>query len=149
MTDFIRENRTCHGVESICAVLPIAPSTFYQREARRKDPALLPARAKRDAHAVNSKSCPCPSGTGRAEVWASVFEGAAYDGGGNIICSLLPGPHASPATFGHKIVKGFAHSAGVPAGSGRPGEVFGDVLAEREDHHTRPELWHAKIRSVQ
>ena len=49
MVDFIRENRTCYGVESICEVLPIAPSTFYQREARHKDPALLPTRAKRDA----------------------------------------------------------------------------------------------------
>ena len=49
MVDFIRENRTCYGVESICEVLPIAPSTFYQREARHKDPALLPTRTKRDA----------------------------------------------------------------------------------------------------
>ena len=51
MVDFIRENRTCYGVESICEVLPIAPSTFYQREARHKDPALLPTRTKRDAQA--------------------------------------------------------------------------------------------------
>ena len=49
MVDFIRENRICYGVESICEVLPIAPSTFYQWEARHKDPGLLPARAKRDA----------------------------------------------------------------------------------------------------
>ena len=49
MVDFIRENRTCYGVESICGVLPIAPSTFYQWEARRRDPSLLPGRAKRDA----------------------------------------------------------------------------------------------------
>ena len=46
MVDFIRENRTCYGVESICEVLPIAPSTFYQWEARHKDPALLPARSE-------------------------------------------------------------------------------------------------------
>ena len=49
MVDFIRENRTCYGVESICGVLLIAPSTFYQWEARRRDPSLLPGRAKRDA----------------------------------------------------------------------------------------------------
>ena len=30
-------------------MLPIAPSTYYEHEARRKDPALLPARAKHDA----------------------------------------------------------------------------------------------------
>ena len=27
MVDFIRENRTCYGVESICEVLPIGRST--------------------------------------------------------------------------------------------------------------------------
>jgi transposase InsO family protein len=30
-------------------VLPIAPSTYYEHAARRKDPALLPERARRDA----------------------------------------------------------------------------------------------------
>ena len=45
---FIDEHRDLYGVESICSVLPIAPSTFYEQEARRRDPALLPARAKRD-----------------------------------------------------------------------------------------------------
>ena len=49
MVDFIRENRTGYGAESICGVLPIAPSTFYQWEARRRDPSLLPGRSKRDA----------------------------------------------------------------------------------------------------
>lgn len=49
MTDFIRMNGDRYGVESICGVLPIAPSTFYEHEARRRDPALLLARAKRDA----------------------------------------------------------------------------------------------------
>ena len=46
---FIDDHRHEYGVESICSVLPIAPSTYYEREARRKNPELLPARAKRDA----------------------------------------------------------------------------------------------------
>ena len=46
---FIDDHRDLYGVESICSVLPIAPSTYYEREARRKNPELLPARAKRDA----------------------------------------------------------------------------------------------------
>ena len=46
---FIDDHRDEYGVESICSVLPIAPSTYYEREARRKNPELLPARAKRDA----------------------------------------------------------------------------------------------------
>ena len=47
--EFIEENRNRYGVEPICAVLPIAPSTFHEHEARRRDPGRLPARAKRDA----------------------------------------------------------------------------------------------------
>jgi transposase InsO family protein len=37
------------GVESICRVLPIAPSTFYEQKARERDPARVPDRTKRDA----------------------------------------------------------------------------------------------------
>ena len=37
------------GVEPICKVLPIAPSTFHAHVAKRVDPARLSARAKRDA----------------------------------------------------------------------------------------------------
>jgi hypothetical protein len=43
MVDFIETNRGLYGVESICSVLPIAPSTFYEQEARRRNPELLPA----------------------------------------------------------------------------------------------------------
>ena len=49
MVEFIRMNRERYGVESICRMLPIAPSTFYETEARRRDPDRMPARAKRDA----------------------------------------------------------------------------------------------------
>src|SRR5690606_39227626 len=41
--------REAYGVEPICKVLPIAPSTYHDHVARRRDPARLPARAKRDA----------------------------------------------------------------------------------------------------
>jgi len=49
MVDFIRAHRSSYGVESICSVLPIAPSTYYEHEARRRDPGRLPDRARRDA----------------------------------------------------------------------------------------------------
>ena len=49
MVSFIDAHRGEYGVEPICRVLPIAPSKYYEREARRANPALLPARAKRDA----------------------------------------------------------------------------------------------------
>jgi hypothetical protein len=49
MIDFIDEHRAIHGVEPICRVLPIAPSTYHAHAARRADPGKLPARVQRDA----------------------------------------------------------------------------------------------------
>ena len=48
MIAFIDEHRAIHGVEPICRVLPIAPSTYHAHAARRADPGKLPARAQRD-----------------------------------------------------------------------------------------------------
>jgi putative transposase len=49
MVRFIDAHRQAFGVEPICAVLPIAPTTYYEQKARERDPARLPARAQRDA----------------------------------------------------------------------------------------------------
>ena len=49
MTTFIDEQREAHGVEPICSVLPIAPSTYYEQKARQADPSRLPDRARSDA----------------------------------------------------------------------------------------------------
>ena len=46
---FIDEHREVHGVEPICRVLPIAPSTYRVHAARLCDPSRRSARAKRDA----------------------------------------------------------------------------------------------------
>ena len=48
MIAFIDDHREAHGVEPICKVPPIAPSTYHDHVARRRDPARLSARAKRD-----------------------------------------------------------------------------------------------------
>lgn len=48
MTAFIDEHRDVYGVEPICRMLPIAPSTYYTHAARQTDPELRPARAWRD-----------------------------------------------------------------------------------------------------
>src|SRR6478672_10058244 len=48
MIAFIDAHRARHGVEPICRVLPIAPSTYHAHAARRADPGKLPARAQRD-----------------------------------------------------------------------------------------------------
>jgi transposase InsO family protein len=49
MVTFVEEQRDTYGVESICRVLPIAPSTYYEHAARRHDPSRLPERSRRDA----------------------------------------------------------------------------------------------------
>jgi len=48
MVSFIDEHRVLYGVEPICAVLPIAPATYYAHKACARDPELRSARAKRD-----------------------------------------------------------------------------------------------------
>jgi putative transposase len=48
MIAFIDDHREVHGVEPICKVLPIAPSTYYAYAAKRADPEKLSARARRD-----------------------------------------------------------------------------------------------------
>jgi transposase InsO family protein len=48
MVDFVESHRDQHGVEPICAALPIAPATYYLHRARRRDPELRSERAKRD-----------------------------------------------------------------------------------------------------
>lgn len=48
MIAFIDDHRVVHGVEPICKVLPIAPSTYYDRAAKRADPEKRSARARRD-----------------------------------------------------------------------------------------------------
>ena len=49
MYRLVDEHRGLYGVESICAVLQIAPSAYRRYAARRRDPSLLSARAQRDA----------------------------------------------------------------------------------------------------
>lgn len=48
MKAFIDEHREANGVEPICRVLPIAPSTYYEHAARKTAPGRRPARERRD-----------------------------------------------------------------------------------------------------
>jgi putative transposase len=48
MIAFIDDHRAAHGVEPICQVLPIAPSTYHAHVAHRADPEKAPPRARRD-----------------------------------------------------------------------------------------------------
>jgi putative transposase len=49
MVAFIDDHRTVYGVEPICRVLPIAPSTYFRYKAEQMDPTRRSARAQRDA----------------------------------------------------------------------------------------------------
>jgi putative transposase len=48
MVGYIDDHRDRFGVEPICAVLPIAPSTYFLHKARQQDAATRSARARRD-----------------------------------------------------------------------------------------------------
>jgi putative transposase len=48
MIAFIDDQRQEYGIEPICKVLPIAPSTYHLNAAKRADPSRLSSRAKRD-----------------------------------------------------------------------------------------------------
>ncbi len=48
MVGFIDDHRDVYGVESICATVPIAPSTYFRHKARAADPTRRCARAHRD-----------------------------------------------------------------------------------------------------
>jgi len=49
MVSCIDAHRDAHGVEPICRVLPIAPSTYDNHLAGRSDPERLSNRVRRDA----------------------------------------------------------------------------------------------------
>ena len=43
MVAFIDAHRAAYGVEPICAVVPIAPSVYYEHKARERAPERRPA----------------------------------------------------------------------------------------------------------
>jgi transposase InsO family protein len=49
MIGFIDDHRGAYGVEPICRVLKIAPSTYHAHDARRRRPDTVPPRVQRDA----------------------------------------------------------------------------------------------------
>jgi putative transposase len=50
MVDFIDEHKGSLGVEPMCAVLPIAPATYYRHKAWQANPDSRPARQKTDEY---------------------------------------------------------------------------------------------------
>ena len=52
MVSYIDTHRAQYGVEPICDVLPIAPSTYYEAKARERDSSRCPPRVQRDRELV-------------------------------------------------------------------------------------------------
>jgi transposase InsO family protein len=48
MVRYIDDHKDRYGVEPICRLLPIAPSTYYEEKARERDPTRRPPRYHRD-----------------------------------------------------------------------------------------------------
>lgn len=48
MVAYIDAHRDAHGIEPICALRPIAPSTYWRHKAQQADPTRRSARAQRD-----------------------------------------------------------------------------------------------------
>ena len=65
---FIDDHREHLGVEAICKVLPIAPSTYYHKNRLSLDPEKASDRAKRDAY-HNDQDQPCLLGEEREALW--------------------------------------------------------------------------------
>jgi putative transposase len=89
MTSFIDEHRGEYGVEPICRVLPIAPSTYHERVAQRRDPSRLAPRVQRDeamkpevrrVFDANFKVYACARCGGRCNARASRLPAAQWNG---------------------------------------------------------------------
>ena len=56
---FIDEHKDAHGIEPVCKLLRIAPSTYYAHAARKANPTLVSKRAKRDEAVHRDQAGPC------------------------------------------------------------------------------------------
>jgi hypothetical protein len=61
MVSLVDARRGAYGVESICAHSPIAPSLYYEHEAREAEPARLPPRPQRDGLLVPKRTSRLPA----------------------------------------------------------------------------------------
>jgi len=77
MIMFIDDHRQEYGVEAICRVLPIAPSTYHHHRAVKRDPSKASFRAQRDTElGPKIKTCWEASGKryGAVKVWYDLAE---------------------------------------------------------------------------
>jgi len=77
MVSYIDDYKDRYGVEPICRVLPIAPSTDYETKARQRDPERRAPRAIRD-----EREKPRSSGSGKR---TTGFTAPARSGSSSIV----------------------------------------------------------------
>ena len=101
MIGFIDEHKDRYGIEPICGVLPIVPSTYYAHHAQRRDPQRRSQRAKRDATLTLEIE----------RVWGANFKvyGAGHDPPGR--------GHGAAARCGQPALQGEASERLVGGGS--------------------------------
>src|SRR4029453_500526 len=88
MVRFIDAHRTVYGVEPICRVMPIAPSTYFRYKLLERDPSrALGARIGRCGPA---RDHPADLEREPSRVWAA--EGVAADGARRAARRPVPGP---------------------------------------------------------
>jgi transposase InsO family protein len=143
MIDFIEKHRTEYGVEPICAVLPIAPSTYYEHRARRHDPTRRPARVQRDE---------------RLRVEIKRVHDASYDGvyGAKKVWRQLHREHRVVARCTvERLMRAMGLRGAVRGRAFKVTTVSNDLavrppdLVEREFHASRPnQLWVADLTYV-
>jgi hypothetical protein len=146
MVSFIDAHREAYGVEPICAVLPIAPSVYYEQKARESDPSRLPPRAQRDAILRPEIAARPPSlarltesalpdvGSNRKRACNGYpLMGSVIDSGGATLPALIAGGALSGAAGGmvENAINGQANTAtgvALDAAGGAAGAMAGAVI---------------------
>ena len=134
MIAFIDDHRRAHGVEPICKVLPIAPSTYHAHVAKRRDPARLSARARRDVALkveVRRVFDQNFSVYGVRKVWRQLkregFDVARCTVSRRVLADMIQNhPHRAGADLRRKLVRRLACHGSILSGvgaSGKPGAV--------------------------
>ena len=141
MKTFIDEHRGAYGVEPICKVLPIAPSTYYLHAARKANPALRSARAKQDENLSVHIS----------RVWEANFQ--AYGARKVWLQLRREGKHVARCTVErlmHKLgLQGVVRGKRVKTTVSRSGDVYPLDRVKRQFSALRPNaLWVADFTYV-
>lgn len=142
MVRFIDQHRDTYGVEPICAVLPIAPSTYFLRTAQQQDVTKRSARARRDDElrtAIQRIWDENDQAYGPRKVWKQLRRE-----GTRVARSTVERLMRELGLRGVSRGRAWVITTRVAEGAGRPAD-----LVDRQFHATRPnQLWIADFTYV-